>query len=74
MHNGAMAEAAVSVVPANEANCEDLQTIFGTRGAAATCHCQRYKLRNNRVPWADRDEDNRGQPPHLRRVVMRIDF
>jgi GNAT superfamily N-acetyltransferase len=111
-----MAEAAVSVVPANEASCEDLQTVFGTRGAAATCQCQRYKLRrreafrnfaveeranrlrqqtecgnpesdttsglvayldgepvgwcaveprtayeglvrNNRVPWADRDED-----------------
>ena len=38
-------EAALSVVPANEASCEDLQTVFGTRGAAAWCHCQRYKLR-----------------------------
>jgi GNAT superfamily N-acetyltransferase len=37
--------AAISVVPANEASWEDLQTIFGTRGAAATCQCQRYKLR-----------------------------
>jgi GNAT superfamily N-acetyltransferase len=37
--------AAVSIVPANQASCEDLQTIFGTRGAAATCQCQRYKLR-----------------------------
>lgn len=35
----------VTVVPANEASCEDLQTVFGTRGAAATCQCQRYKLR-----------------------------
>jgi GNAT superfamily N-acetyltransferase len=35
---------AISVVPANEASWEDLQTIFGTRGAAATCQCQRYKL------------------------------
>jgi GNAT superfamily N-acetyltransferase len=32
-------------VPANEASCEDLQQVFGTRGAAATCQCQRYKLR-----------------------------
>jgi GNAT superfamily N-acetyltransferase len=35
---------AISVVPANEASWEDLQTIFGTRGAASTCQCQRYKL------------------------------
>jgi len=38
-------EAAISIVPANEASCEDLQTLFGTRGAAAGCQCQRYKLR-----------------------------
>ena len=36
---------AVRVVPANEASWEDLQAVFGTRGAAATCWCQRYKLR-----------------------------
>jgi GNAT superfamily N-acetyltransferase len=33
------------IVPANEASCEDLQTIFGTRGQGARCQCQRYKLR-----------------------------
>jgi len=31
-------------VPANEASCEDLQAIFGTRGQASRCQCQRYKL------------------------------
>jgi GNAT superfamily N-acetyltransferase len=36
---------AVTIVPANEASWEDLQAVFGTRGAAATCWCQRYKLR-----------------------------
>ena len=36
---------AIRVVPANEASCEDLRAIFGTRGAAASCQCQRYKLR-----------------------------
>jgi GNAT superfamily N-acetyltransferase len=36
---------ALSIVPANEAACEDLQTVFGTRGQAARCQCQRYKLR-----------------------------
>jgi len=35
----------VSIVPANEASCADLQAVFGTRGAAAYCQCQRYKLR-----------------------------
>ncbi|HEX6919893.1 MAG TPA: GNAT family N-acetyltransferase [Actinomycetes bacterium] len=35
----------VTIVPANEASWEDLQTVFGTRGSAAFCQCQRYKLR-----------------------------
>ena len=34
----------ISVVPANQAACEDLQTVFGSRGSAAICQCQRYKL------------------------------
>ena len=38
-------EPAISVVPANEASWEDLQTIFGTRGAASHCQCQHYELR-----------------------------
>src|SRR5262245_48847112 len=37
-------ETAISVVPANQASCEDLQTIFGIRGPATRCRCQRYKL------------------------------
>jgi GNAT superfamily N-acetyltransferase len=35
----------VAIVPANGAGCDDIQTVFGTRGAAAYCQCQRYKLR-----------------------------
>jgi GNAT superfamily N-acetyltransferase len=38
------APASLSVLPANHASCEDLRTLFGTRGAAAGCQCQRYKL------------------------------
>jgi GNAT superfamily N-acetyltransferase len=38
-------EPALSIVPANEASWEDLQAIFGTRGTAFRCQCQRYKLR-----------------------------
>ena len=34
----------ITVVPANEASCEDLQTVFGSRGTAAICRCQRFKL------------------------------
>jgi GNAT superfamily N-acetyltransferase len=34
----------MSVVPANEASWEDLQTVFGSRGVATRCQCQRYKL------------------------------
>lgn len=32
------------IVPANQARCEDIETVFGPRGAAAICWCQRYKL------------------------------
>ena len=76
------------IVPANEASFEDLQTVFGTRGAAAYCQCQRYKLRPREaaetVTW---DEIHVGTPsmfaaaglaevsrPTKRRTVMRIDF
>jgi GNAT superfamily N-acetyltransferase len=34
----------ISVVPANKAAWDDLQAVFGTRGMAARCQCQRYKL------------------------------
>lgn len=34
----------LSVGPANEAACEDLQLIFGSRGIGHVCQCQRYKL------------------------------
>jgi GNAT superfamily N-acetyltransferase len=32
------------IVPANRAACQDLQAVFGTRGSAAGCQCQRFKL------------------------------
>ncbi len=38
-------DTAISVVPANEASWDELQTVFGTRGMAIRCQCQRYKLR-----------------------------
>jgi GNAT superfamily N-acetyltransferase len=35
----------LTIVPANHARCADLTELFGARGAAATCQCQRFKLR-----------------------------
>lgn len=37
-------EGAIVVVPANEVSCAELLTVFGRRGPAAGCYCQRYKL------------------------------
>ena len=39
------AEPSLTVVPANQASWADLQTVFGRRGPASGCQCQRYKLR-----------------------------
>jgi GNAT superfamily N-acetyltransferase len=56
---------AIAVVPANEASWEDLQKVFGTRGTAYTCQCQRYKLQPREAfrsfPVEDRAERLRGQ-------------
>lgn len=38
------ADVRFSAVPANEARCEDLRTVFGTKGCGFRCQCQRYKL------------------------------
>jgi GNAT superfamily N-acetyltransferase len=35
----------VTIVPASEASCGDLQAVLGTRGYAASCQCQRFKIR-----------------------------
>ena len=37
-------DAELRVVPANEAECADIQVLFGPRGPASRCQCQRYKL------------------------------
>ncbi len=36
--------AAISALPANEVPWEDIAAVFGTRGSAQRCWCQRYKL------------------------------
>lgn len=39
-----MADPVICVRPANEATWEEVQAVFGVRGAGAQCQCQRYKL------------------------------
>jgi GNAT superfamily N-acetyltransferase len=60
-----MTDAAVSVVPANQASWDDLRAVFGTRGHAASCFCQRYKLAPreafSRFPAEERAERLRRQ-------------
>ena len=36
--------AELTIVPANHATWEDLQTVLGTRGDPPRCQCQRYKM------------------------------
>lgn len=43
---GADVSDAVTVVPANEASWEDIRAAFGDRGYAASCQCQRPKMRS----------------------------
>ncbi len=53
-----MADTDVRVIPANEARWEDIQAVLGTRGSAAICQCQRFKLQPKEsfgsVPVEDR--------------------
>jgi GNAT superfamily N-acetyltransferase len=58
------ADAAISVVPANEASWDDLQAVFGRRGDASRCQCQRFKIRDfqwRSVPVGERAERLRKQ-------------
>jgi GNAT superfamily N-acetyltransferase len=52
-------------VPANEAFAEDLHAVFGVRGYAAYCQCQKWKLRNwaeqRATPVSERMERLQGQ-------------
>ncbi|MEU8756939.1 GNAT family N-acetyltransferase [Streptomyces chartreusis] len=60
----------ISVLPANEVSWDDLQTVFGERGDAAACQCQRFKIRDSMwrsVPVEERalrlhEQTNCGDP------------
>jgi GNAT superfamily N-acetyltransferase len=36
--------AELTILPANEATCQDIQAVFGPRGYPARCQCQRFKM------------------------------
>ncbi|HEX6868855.1 MAG TPA: GNAT family N-acetyltransferase [Candidatus Limnocylindrales bacterium] len=55
---------ALVIRPANEAACADLAAVFGSRGAASVCRCQRYKL-------APR-EAFKHHPPEVRADRLRV--
>lgn len=64
----------ITVVPANRASWDDIATVFGARGAAAICFCQRYKLAPKEAfrsfPPEERalrlrEQTNAGQPDAL---------
>lgn len=44
------------VVPANEASWDELQTVFGPRGDAASCQCQWFFLRDREFTDMPREE------------------
>jgi GNAT superfamily N-acetyltransferase len=61
----------ITVRPASEARWEDIQTVFGERGSAVNCQCQRYKLAPreafSKFPREERarrlrEQTNPGQP------------
>jgi GNAT superfamily N-acetyltransferase len=46
----------ITVVPANQATCEDLHAIFGERGYPARCQCQMFKIGHPEWTSATREE------------------
>ena len=52
----------LTIVPANEASCDDLTAIFGTADYAARCRCQRLKV----VGWVWRDSTQEERTAALR--------
>ena len=57
-------DAAISVVPANEASWEDLQAVLGPRGDPFRCQCQRYKMRPGEA-WASFPVEERAESAWL---------
>ena len=55
--------AAITTVPASEVSWDDIQTVFGQRGDAHRCQCQRYKLRP-RESWASVGSEELGWRLH----------
>jgi GNAT superfamily N-acetyltransferase len=52
----------LSIVPANEASCDDLAAIFGTTDYPGRCQCQRFKV----IGWIWRDSTQEERTALLR--------
>jgi GNAT superfamily N-acetyltransferase len=71
------ADESISVVPANEASWDDLQTVLGTRGYPARCQCQWFKFRDmefHTIPVEERAERLRAQTGSVTCFVTRLGF
>jgi len=53
----------LTIVPANEASWEDIQTVFGTRGDPQRCQCQRFKMQPGES-WASVGAEEVGHRLH----------
>jgi GNAT superfamily N-acetyltransferase len=49
----------LTVVPANEASWDDIQTVFGSRGDPQRCQCQRYRMARGES-WASTGREELG--------------
>jgi hypothetical protein len=56
------AATSVTIVPANEASCEDLQAVLGGRGYHSGCWCQRFKIRGREWDQGSPPVDERARP------------
>jgi GNAT superfamily N-acetyltransferase len=56
----------ITIVPANEASCEDLHVVFGARGDPSRCQCQRFKTRGRQ--W---DSEQASVPVEERAAQLR---
>jgi GNAT superfamily N-acetyltransferase len=65
----------LTIVPATEASWEDLRAVFGTRGCAAVCQCQRFKMRPRsllpRFPLTNAPSGSVGRPTLVTRSRAR---
>ena len=61
------------VLPANEVSWEQLQTVFGQRGEAASCQCQWFLARDKEFTHLPREEVIAAFGKHFRNRYRTVD-